>query len=1090
MTDANAADDDRFAKLLEDYHSAYLVNDAENFWNQQSCSLELRRRVERAHDGLRQLDSFLKRSSSDHAGTADQDLKEWLSVPTQLDRFQIVRELGRGGFGVVYLAKDTALHREVAIKVPRFENLAAASLQNRFTKEAEIAASLDHPHIVPVFEVGRVGRGIYIVSLYCPGTNLAQRLVDHAGELTIAQIVELMICISKAMAYCHGRSVLHRDLKPANVLLFPAAYGSLGFLPRINDFGLAKILEASVSDTASSAMLGTPLYMSPEQVSSQFDKIGPATDVYGLGTILYELLTGQPPFSGTVADLLDQIRMLDPTKPRELNRDIPFDLETICLKCLSKQVSERYSDAGGLLADLSAFHAGTPISARRPTPLQQIQRWLVRVPNQVFFGAILPTVCVLIGLIGFALTRLYLNTADPGSSQTAAVEPLARPDLNARYVQNAHYLRMGHDCLKLGKQYETLEHLTTCEGLISNEVSRSFPWYYLNYRANTTGSKLSGLSAEALSADFSPDGRWIVGGDRLGNVCIWSETGELVKTFNYSNKEVNAVKFSPDGKLLATGGQGSRIHVWQSQTWEPLCVLSEFQGTINGLAWSPDSSRVVCGSRQNRVSIWDIASNTRQKILRPVNDTVRDVAWSADGRFIAAVAGPHIVLWGAESQELKKEITIAGPHGLLGDAESPELNKKVITTYSELHCLTFSPDSKRLLAAGFSQKLIFVNMDDLDQVIEVPASGPVRDVDWSTDGRHITGALSFGGPRIWSSELLTEESTLDRSFTRVTRFSPDRSRLLSSELESSELTLWSLSSAMGYSEVASADPTLAWDFSNDRLAYVTSGTTTNVWDADQARSIFELPGKTSCATLNSLAGMLAREQPGIIEVWDLKTKSLKASLPKPGFGIQQMELSADGRRLYVSSYKDDWALYDIVASALMIEQKADLLYSPSAHTFSPDGQSMVLRKFPSGGNINFELRDVRNGQKVCELNMDITVRAIVSDASFSKLYVADNDGIHVYNVATKTFDSGDFRLRRRVQRLALSPDGLTLAAWIADEGLFLWDVRTGQELFPILQTRAPIDQLKFVSNTQLVCRHQHASGHRLVLFKCAPLSTP
>lgn len=1070
MTDANSADDDRFAKLLEDYHSAYQDNDAEtfdaeNFWNQQSCSPELRLRVERAHDGLRQLDSLLTGNSPDPIGTAYRKLDEWLSVPTQLDRFQIVRELGRGGFGVVYLAKDTTLQREVAIKVPRFENLAAASLQNRFAKEAEIAASLDHPHIVPVFEVGRVGVGIYIVSLYCPGTNLAQWLADHPGELTIEQIVELMIGICNAMAYCHARNILHRDLKPANVLLFPSPYGSLAFLPRINDFGLAKILEASVSDTASSAMLGTPLYMSPEQVSSQFDKIGPATDIYGLGTILYELLTGRPPFSGTVADLLDQIRMLAPTNPRELNRDIPFDLESICLKCLAKKVSDRYSDAAELVADLCAFQAGSPISARRPSALQQIQRWLVRIPNQVLFGAILPTVLMMIGLIGFTLARLYTNRAEPGGSQPVSAEALVGPDLHARHVQYAHYLRMGLDGLKLGKQSETIEHLKTCEGLIADEVSRSFPWYYLKFRAKSSGRKFMGLEAEVLCADFSPDGRWIVGGDRSGNVCIWNEPGELIKSFNYSNKEVNAVKFSPDGKLLATAGQGSRIHVWHSQTWEPLCVLNEYQGTINGLAWSPDSSRVVCGCRQNRVSIWDIATNTRLKILKPVNDTVRDVAWSADGRFIAAAAGPHIVLWDAESLEVKKEIA---------------------TSDGDLHGLTFSPDSKRLLAAGFSQKLIFVNMDDLDQVDEVAAGGPLRDVDWSPDGHHIAGALSFGGPRIWSSELLMEESTLDRSYTRVARFSPDKFSLLTSEISLSELKLWNLSPAMGYREIASVDRALAWDSSNDRLAFVTSGETTNVWDANQAVSIFELPGKTLCAALNSQASILAREQLGVIEVWDLKTKSLQASLSKPDFGIQQMELSADGRRLYVSSHKNDWALYDIVESALMIERKADLIYSQGTHAFSPDGQSVVLRKFPAGAGIEFELRDVRNGQKIRELKMDHTVRAMVGDASFSKLYVANNDGIHIYNFASESIDKSDFRLRRRIQQLALSPDGLTLAAWVADEGLFLWDVRTGQELFPILQTKAPIDQIKFTSNTQLVCLHQQDSGDRIVVFKCEP----
>ncbi|MEQ1829075.1 MAG: serine/threonine-protein kinase [Pirellula sp.] len=262
--------DDEFSRLLDEYDLAYKRNELDDFWGRNSVASDLKERIERAHEGLRTLETFLvKRTHEETPVVRESNLfGALLNKPVQLDRFEVVREIGRGGFGIVYLANDPALHRQVAIKIPRIESMGTGTLQNRFAKEAEIAASLDHLHIVPVFEVGTTIDGIYIVSLYCPGKNLAQWLLEHPRELNCNQIVELMICIGDAMAYCHERGVLHRDIKPANVLLFPSSFGSLPFTPRLNDFGLAKVLESTMSETASSVMLGTPLYMAPEQACS------------------------------------------------------------------------------------------------------------------------------------------------------------------------------------------------------------------------------------------------------------------------------------------------------------------------------------------------------------------------------------------------------------------------------------------------------------------------------------------------------------------------------------------------------------------------------------------------------------------------------------------------------------------------------------------------------------------------------------------------------------------------------------------------------------------------------------------------------
>lgn len=381
MNEEAVANEDLFASLLDKFDAAYRSSGTLDFWKNHECSADMRLRVEQAHDGLRKLDSFLSRPNANSDATTRETTPEdqlsmlsgMLTRPMQIDRFQIIGEIGRGGFGIVYIALDPMLNRRVAIKIPRIETLETQSLRNRFAKEAEISASLDHPHIVPVYEIGQTSQGIYIVSLYCPGTNLAQWLMEHRDELTLQQLVDLMVCIAEPIAYCHDQGILHRDIKPGNVLLFPSAYRSLPFLPRVSDFGLAKVLESNLRETVTNAVLGTPLYMAPEQVSSKHGQVGPATDVYALGAVLYELLTGRPPFAaGNLVETLDEVRKTRPTAPRKLNPNIPSALETICLKCLSKNPADRYPAAGDLLKDLQAFTNGENISARRPTLLRSL----------------------------------------------------------------------------------------------------------------------------------------------------------------------------------------------------------------------------------------------------------------------------------------------------------------------------------------------------------------------------------------------------------------------------------------------------------------------------------------------------------------------------------------------------------------------------------------------------------------------------------------------------------------------------------------------------------------------------------------------
>lgn len=312
-------------------------------------------------------------------------------APQHLGRFLIQRELGVGGHGVVLLAFDPVLKRQVALKVPRREALLSSALRRRFLLEARAAARLTHPNLVSVYEVGEAGSVGYIASAFCSGPTLAQWLHTRREPLSPRQAAQLIAQLADAMQYSHSQGVLHRDIKPSNVLLddcgpmvdSEAAAGDvLPFVPKLGDFGLAKLEGTTSNETITGVALGTPGYMAPEQVEGRIAAIGPATDVYGLGAVLYEALTGERPFSGrSDAECTQRVLSEEPTAPSQLRPAISADLEAICLKCLEKQPGQRYSSAQALADDLRRFLSGEPIHARRITRAERLARWARRNPR-------------------------------------------------------------------------------------------------------------------------------------------------------------------------------------------------------------------------------------------------------------------------------------------------------------------------------------------------------------------------------------------------------------------------------------------------------------------------------------------------------------------------------------------------------------------------------------------------------------------------------------------------------------------------------------------------------------------------------------
>ncbi len=321
--------------------------------------------------------------------------------------YEILGELGRGGMGVVYKARQTKLNRVVALKLIRTPVEEEAA---RFRTEAKTAARLTHPNIVQIFECGDSAAGPFVALEFVDGDSLARRI--DGTPLPPREAAALLLPLARAMHYAHGQGVVHRDLKPANILLVSGGvvsgewskqdaasathYSPLTtHQPKVTDFGLAKSLDTDSGQTKSGAILGTPSYMAPEQASGHSREVGPPADVYALGAILYEMLTGRPPFKGTTAmETIQQVIGEEPVPPRRLQSATPRDLETICLKCLRKEQHNRYASTEQLAKDLERFLAGEPIQARPVSASERAVKWARRRPAAAALVLILLTATI------------------------------------------------------------------------------------------------------------------------------------------------------------------------------------------------------------------------------------------------------------------------------------------------------------------------------------------------------------------------------------------------------------------------------------------------------------------------------------------------------------------------------------------------------------------------------------------------------------------------------------------------------------------------------------------------------------------------
>lgn len=575
--------------------------------------------------------------------------------------YLLEKELARGGMGVVFKARQVNLNRTVALKIILAGQLASETEVKRFYLEAEAAANLDHPGIVPIYEVGQHEGQHYFSMGFVDGESLSHRIAS--GPLAPRTAAGLMKEVADAVQYAHDRGVIHRDLKPANVLL--DARGR----PRVTDFGLAKKLDAEASGlTGSGQIMGTPSYMPPEQAGGKWGEVGPAADIYSLGATLYALLTARPPFqAATPMDTVIQVISEEPVPPRRLNASIPIDLETICLKCLQKEPSKRYASVAALAEDLRRNLDGEPIVARPVTAIERTWRWCRRKPVVAGLSASVLALLLVVSIGSIAaawkfrretqaksqlLRGSYLTQAEAKRNSGIAGSRLEGLDALAK----AAAIRPGSDlrdqaiaCM-VQPDLRRIRTIGADKRLTNFGVALdpTFEHYAFSDAAGTLfvhrtddGAEVGRLARASKTGEiwwlrFSPDGQYLFAKDKMQNCRIlqW-RTGRVIVDIATRLASPGGC-FTPDGKSVAIGEINASVGIYDLETGQQRKRF-KVPAQPNQCVFDPTGARLAITSDQGTsIDIVNVTSDAREQFLANATaGSSSGIAWSSDGKRLA-----------------------------------------------------------------------------------------------------------------------------------------------------------------------------------------------------------------------------------------------------------------------------------------------------------------------------------------------------------------------------------------------------------------------------------------------------------------------
>jgi WD40 repeat protein/predicted Ser/Thr protein kinase len=1024
--------------------------------------------------------------------------------------YEVIRELGRGGMGVVYLAWQTGLGRLTALKMILAGEHCRPRDQARFRSEAEAVARLEHPNLVKIYEIGEWDGRPYFSMEYVDGGRLADSLCGKPWPARRA--TELVETIARAVHAAHARGVVHRDLTPNNVLL--TADGQ----PKIVDFGLAKLTVGGACHTVSGDVLGTPTYMAPEQAGGRSKEVGPATDVYALGAILYEMLTGRPPFQAeTALDTLAQVVAHEPVTPRRLQPKVPRDLATICLKCLNKEPTQRYGGARALADDLRRYLAGEPVRARPVGALSRAARWARRRPGlAALLGSFALGVAVAFAAVTWEgrVARRAQRRAEAARQAEQAQRVAAESARGREATQRRLYQGISAGLLR----DRALRH---CE---DGDVGRGLLWLAQSLqlvpdddldlqraiRTNLAGwhgqvRPLLGMlehKDHVMSAEWSPDGRLILTAGVDKTVRIWdAATGQLRGRPLRLPRGVFSAAFRPDGANFLTVA-GRELRLWKTDNGEPVFqkpIDLGKDGQLLAHAFSTNGRVLWTATRRGSMAwlrSWQAETGEPLSEEIEIGQGVTGVTFSADGQsFVASGDSREAVpcLWRTGTAKPVRDLKEHTHFGTVV-AFDPRDGRSFVTGSYDHTCRLWCATTGKPLGPPMRHP------------------GEVRCVAFSADGRTILAGGNDGSAQFWDVARGTSLGAPMRHPDAVGRVGFSRDGRLALTGSRDQVRLWDAATRepLG-SPLPHQKEVLCASFGPDGQSVLTRSrdTTIRIWQTAAIR-----PGVRRLAHNGWVTGCSFRPPSGAsvltgLGARDGKVLSWNAASPgKPEVvfdhlgPILSLACSPDGRMVAAGTSDRKIWLWDIAAgrpargSPLALDDRVLSL------AFSPDGRTLLA----GIAKHRAEFWDVATGEKRPRpLGHDKAVYAVAysrdgctvatgSEDTTARLWDAETHrplGVtlaHQGTVYALAFHPPDGRViltgsddrtarlwdaetghpvglplqhPARVLAVAFSPDGRTFATGCGDGFARLWETASGQALGRPLLHHGPVRAVAF-----------------------------
>lgn len=976
------------------------------------------------------------------------ELPDWKAVSV-FGRFEIRRELGRGGFGIVFQAFDPDLGRDIALKLPRAGSLASPDLRERFQREARAAGRLDHPNLIPVHESGRIGAIDYLTSTYCPGPSLLQWQRDREDAVPPDTAAGIMAQLAEAMQHAHCRGVLHRDMKPANVLLQPVEESSapdsgisdFPFVPRVSDFGLAR--ERSGGDlTHTGELLGTAAFMSPEQAAGQRD-LDERTDIYALGAILYQLLTGQPPFErGEFLVTLQRVLSDEPQPPRTLRKDTPRDLEAICLKCLEKSRGDRYATAGELAADLQRFLAGEAILARPVSPFGRLLKWTRRYPAASGLIAVLAAVAIAVPATLVAYNRQLESFSTQQAALNTELGNLNR-DLSESLTETRHARDKAQASQDSMRRQLYIADLQRAKRAWDEGDVRQYKRLVAKY-ADEESDDIRGIEWHVLA--------------QLGTV-----PSRQLKF----DDELFAARYSPTGQQIAAGGSKGVVYLVDPVSLKVTRRIETGPDGIRSLDFSPDGSELATADTMGNVQTWHLSTGALSRTLQSSEQGgPTHVAFSVDGTVIAA-AGPDaaVRLWDYQTGELQ--------------------SKRVADHKWDMECLTRSPDQKWFAATSSDGLATLFSTTSPEQQFDMHPWGGSRltSLDFSHDGRFIA-AGSFGRRiSVWDAGKVAQGQPKPQhrfelvGHASAVSFAP-RSYELAIGDRTGDLYLWNMAKNTPVKDKVAMrrwsghdSRVYALDYSPDgsHLLSASSDGTLAVWTDLNREPNRDLITSTSALRPSQrhnwdAAVLVDRPQVAVvhldaIRLWDLATGQLRSTLTSSVDGWNCVGVSPDGTRLAASTESGHIVLWNTESLSEVAHWQVNESDGVSVLSFNHDSSLLAVVDYDSEKH-GLRLFNVQSGKRL-DFNPSPYCNAAAFSPDGSLLAVDVIDDVQLWDTSTLKFVRTLPAHETTVNCISFHPDGHVIATCSNDRTVRLWSVDTGERLHNLEGHRNNVNWVEF-----------------------------